>query len=116
VSTPAYRVTYPGMTWAIYRELEVHLAQILSDRPKILLRTDPVYDYNLDQVESLLFTPAEDKSSRTLVCDVLLHYLERWRTMATQVGKATVQIGEQELLLETADRKTCLEFLTSNPD
>jgi hypothetical protein len=115
VSGQVYRVTYPGMTWAIYRELEVHLAQILPDRPHILLRTDPVYDYNLDQVESLLFTPAGDKSSCTLIYDVLLHYLERWRTMATQVGKATVQAGKQELLLETSDRKTCLEFLTPIP-
>jgi hypothetical protein len=100
------------MTWAIYRELEVHLAQILADRPQILLRTDPVYDYNLDQVESLLFTPPEDSSASALIYEVLLHYLARWRTMATQVGKATVQVGKQELVLETSDRKTCLEFLT----
>ncbi len=115
MSDQVYRVTYPGMTWAIYRELEVHLAQILSERPQILLRTNPVYDYNLDQVESLLFTPTENESSRTLICDVLMHYLARWRTMATQVGKATVQSRKQELLLETSDRKACLEFLTANP-
>jgi hypothetical protein len=114
VSSRTYRVTYPGMTWAIYRELEVHLAQILSERPQILLRTDPVYDYNLDQVESLLFIPlgnAVDNSGQALVCDVLLHYLERWRAMATKVGSVTVSNGMREVRLEEIDRKTCLAFL-----
>jgi hypothetical protein len=97
-----YSVTYPGMTWAVYRELEVHLAQILAERPQILLRTDPVYDYNLDQVERLLFVPP---------ADVLLHYVERWRTIATKVGSVTVSRGTQELRMEAADRTTCLEFL-----
>lgn len=107
------------MTWAVYRELEVHLAQILSERPQILLRTDPRYDYNLDQVESLLFIfsrdarDAEAQSDQALVCDVLLHYLERWRTMATKVGSATVCNGMRELRLEEIDRKICLEFLSA---
>ena len=108
-----HSITYPGMTWAVYRELEVHLAQILSERPQILLRTDPVYDYNLDQVERLLFSAPEDKAARALVCDVLLHYLERWRTMATKVGSVIVYRGTQELRLEETDRTTCLEFLSA---
>ncbi|MGA7953384.1 MAG: hypothetical protein WCA07_07665 [Gloeobacterales cyanobacterium] len=111
-----YRVRYPGMAWAIYRELEVHLAQILSERPQILLRTDPIYDYNLDQVESLLFSPPADNADRALVCDVLLHYLERWRTMATKVGSVTVYQGAQELRMEETDRKTWLAFLTPTPN
>jgi hypothetical protein len=106
-----YSVTYPGMTWAVYRELEVHLAQILAERPQILLRTDPVYDYNLDQVERLLFVPPADSAARALVYDVLLHYVERWRTIATKVGSVTVSRGTQELRMEAADRTTCLEFL-----
>jgi hypothetical protein len=110
-----YSIIYPGMTWAVYRELEVHLAQILSERPQILLRTDPVYDYNLDQVERLLFSPPEDKAARALVCDVLLHYLERWGTMATKVGSVTVHKGMQALRLEETDRTTCLAFLTPTP-
>ncbi len=107
-----YSVAYPGMTWAVYRELEVHLAQILAERPQILLRTDPVYDYNLDQVERLLFVPPAD--SAALVCDVLLHYLDRWRMIATKVGSVTVCRGTQELRLDEADRKTCLEFLSAS--
>ncbi len=109
-----YSVAYPGMTWAIYRELEVHLAQILSERPQILLRTDPAYDYNLDQVERLLFVPSGDNASQALVYDVLLYYLERWRTMATKVGSVTVCNGMQELRLEKTDRKTCLDFLSAS--
>jgi hypothetical protein len=109
-----YSVTYPGMTWAVYRELEVHLAQILPARPQILLRTDPVYDYNLDQVERLLFIPPGDHVAQALVYDVLLYYLERWRTMATKVGSVTVYRGMQELRLEEIDRKTCLEFLSAD--
>jgi hypothetical protein len=108
-----YSITYPGMTWAVYRELEVHLAQILSERPQILLRTDPVYDYNLDQVERLLFSPSADKTTHALIYEVLLHYLERWRTMATKVGSVTVCDGMQELRLEETDRKACLEFLSA---
>jgi hypothetical protein len=101
------------MTWAVYRELEVHLAQILSERPQILLRTNPAYDYNLDQVESLRLVPPADSADRALVYDVLLHYLERWRTMATKVGSVTVYNGTQELRLEEIDRKTCLAFLSA---
>jgi|GEM_PF-2265547 len=111
-----YSITYPGMTWAVYRELEVHLAQILSERPQILLRTDPVYDYNLDQVQSLLFSPPEDNAARTLMCDVLLHYIERWGTMATKVGSVIAHNGTQELRLEETDRQTWLEFLTPTPN
>jgi hypothetical protein len=109
-----YSVAYPGMTWAVYREIEVHLAQILAERPQILPRTDPVYDYNLDQVERLLFVPPVDNAARALVCDVLLHYVERWRTIATKVGSVTVHRGTQELRLEETDRKTCLEFLSAS--
>jgi hypothetical protein len=109
-----YSVAYPGMTWAVYREIEVHLAQFLAERPQILLRTDPVYDYNLDQVERLLFVPPVDNAARALVYDVLLHYLERWRMIATKVGSVTVYKGTQELQLEEADRKTCLEFLSAS--
>ncbi len=106
-----YSITYPGMTWAVYRELEVHLAQILPERPQILLRTDPVYDYNLDQVERLLFVSPADNASSALVYDVLLHYLERWRTMATKVDSVTVYNEMQELRIGETDRKTCLNFL-----
>ena len=112
----SYYVRYPGMTWAIYRELEVHLAQILSERPQIILRTDPIYDYNLDQVESLLFSPPQDNSACALVCDVLLHYLKRWCTMATKVGSVTIYNGTQKLRLEETDRKTWLAFLTPTPN
>jgi hypothetical protein len=107
-----YSVAYPGMTWAVYREIEVHLAQILTERPQILLRTDPVYDYNLDQVERLLFVPPVDNAA--LVYDVLLHYVERWRMIATKVGSVTVYKGTQELRLETTDRNSCLEFLNAS--
>jgi hypothetical protein len=112
--TMQHSVAYPGMTWAVYREIEVHLAQILAERPQILLRTDPVYDYNLDQVERLLFVSPADDAARALVCDVLLHYVERWRTIATKVGSVTIYNGMQELRLEKTDRKTCLEFLSAS--
>jgi hypothetical protein len=112
--TMEYGVAYPGMTWAVYREIEVHLAQILAERPQILLRTDPVYDYNLDQVDRLLFMLPADDAARALVYDVLLHYVERWRMIATKVGSVTVYKGTQELRLEETDRNSCLEFLSAS--
>lgn len=75
-----YRVEFPGLPLAVYRELAAHLRQVKGVETDLMPQSSQEFDYSQSQVGSLSikYCQAADLSSRQLVDRILEYYQQRY--------------------------------------
>ena len=72
----------------------------MTQQSQVILRTDPVFDSRLDQVECIAFAPVHDPDDCRRLCAVLLYYAARYyETPGTESDQPRLSDGEHELVL-----------------
>ncbi|MBW4700314.1 MAG: hypothetical protein KME03_20885 [Aphanocapsa lilacina HA4352-LM1] len=93
------RLYLPGWPFASCRECAVHIAQ-LGVESQVVLRTSPVFDSHLDQVECIEFTCPPTSSVLERLAGILEFYLGRYyQTPDTRRDTARLVRGAQEFAL-----------------
>jgi hypothetical protein len=78
-------VRYPGLPFSTCRECAVHLRQ-LGVAAEVQLRTTPIFDARLDQVESIHFSLPEVEADRSRLGEILEYYAELYRKTPVAAG------------------------------
>lgn len=78
-------VEFPGLPLATCRECAAHLRQLDSEAT-VVLRTTPIFDSRLDQVESIRFQLPKNQADRTRLGEILEYYAELYRETPVAMG------------------------------
>jgi len=73
----ALSLYFPGWPLAMYRELSVHLQQLSLIQTTVQLRSGLPFDYQLDQVDSLLVV-WQTGCNLALVAQIVLYYVSNF--------------------------------------
>lgn len=80
-----YKVEFPGLPLAVYREIATHLRQVSGVETVLIPQQSQVFDYNHSQVGSLWveYSEAVTSSAQKRVEEILAYYQQRY-------GKAVI--------------------------
>ncbi|UBF24794.1 hypothetical protein K9N68_24500 [Kovacikia minuta CCNUW1] len=75
-----YRIRYPELPLAVYREVAAHLEQVDRVKTELVSQQSQQFDYRLSQVDSLWVQHPDDLDStcRKRVEQILAYYSDRY--------------------------------------
>lgn len=76
--TTKYKIRFPSLSLALYREIADHLSQVEGVKTNLLPTLSPEFNYSCSQVESLQieYLPAANLESRRKQVEEILQYYQ----------------------------------------